>query len=144
MVICFNILLMSLLFADPNAVGYMYEWHQTSIAPTPDVQATLTGQQWECGYIPKWYDLRYPGVDPNMWFRWERKLLPTAVAWLRNPRDLNDDGKANLPDYGIVAAYHPGGLKSKPKPPKPPPAPPPMKLEDIAMFMQIFMKETER
>ncbi len=127
-----------LMFADPNTVGYIYEWHETSIAPTPEVQSELTTQQWEDGYIPWWYPLEYPGVDPNMWFRWERKILPTAVEWLRTPRDLNGDGEANLPDYGIVAAYHPGGLKIKPKPP--PPAPPPRmtKLEVMILFMELL------
>lgn len=131
-----------LLLADPNTVGYMYDWHETAITPTAEVQAEF--QSWEDGYIPKWYTLRYPGVDPNMWFRWERTILPSAVAWLQNPSDANHDGKANLRDFAIMAEYHPGGLKIKPEPP--PSAPPkPTRLEVLAMFMEmLFMTETDR
>ena len=136
-------LLLCLALADPNTVGYMYDWHETSIVPTPEVQSELSAQQWQDGYIPKWYRLQYPGVDPNMFFRWERELLPTAVEWLQNPSDLNDDGKCNVRDYGIVADFHPGGLKSKPKPPVPPPII--SRLEVLAMFAEmLFMTETER
>ncbi len=132
-------MILVLAMADPNAVIYTYTWHQTSGAPTQETQESLALQQWEDGYVPWWYQLRYPGAAPNMWFRWERKILPTAIEWLKTPRDLNGDGEANLPDYGIVAAYHPGGLVSKPDPP--PPAPTPMTLEDMAMFAELLFME---
>lgn len=134
-----------LALVDPNTVGYTYDWYETAIAPTSEVQAAF--QQWEDGYIPRWYKLRYPGVAPDVWFRWERILLPTAVEWLKRPSDVNDDGEANLGDYGKVAAFHPGGLKSRPQPvvEPPPSAPPkPTRLEVLAMFMELFMTEADR
>ena len=136
--------LLSVLFlvmADPNAVGYMYTWHETSVAPTQEMQESLALQQWEDDYVPWWYQLKYPGVAPGMWFRWERAILPTAVEWLQNPSDVNHDSRANLPDYGIVAEFHPGGLKSKPKPPPAPPKPKMTKLEVMAMFMELLEQD---
>lgn len=135
-----------LAITDPNTVGYMYEWQETAHAPTQEIQEALAWQQWEDDYVPWWYQLRYPGVKPGMWFRWERTILPTAIAWLMAPSDVNHDRRANLRDFAIVAEYHPGGLKLKPKPPEPPPSAPPSmsKLEVMAMFMELLFMETER
>ncbi len=134
--------LLFLVMADPNTVGYMYTWHETAGEPTQEMQESLALQQWEDDYVPWWYQLKYPGVAPNMWFRWERIVLPTAIEWLKTPRDLNGDGEANLPDYGIIAEYHPGGLKSKPPPFIPPPSSP-TRLEVIAMFIEELFMTTE-
>ncbi len=148
MALCFEMLVWLLVLADPNTVGYMYTWHETSIAPTQEIQESLAIQQWEDDYVPWWYQLRYPGVAPNMWFRWERTLLPTAVAWLTNPSDLNHDRKVDFHDYGIMADFHPGGLKSKPPPPIPPPSAPRkprITIAEVAMFAEmLFMTETDR
>jgi len=94
-----------LLISNLNNAMYTYTWHQTNIAPTSEIQVALTLQQWENGYIPKWYPLIYPEVAPNMWFRWERRVL-TTFMWLENPSDINHDGKIDLHDFGIIAKYH--------------------------------------
>ena len=136
--------LIMLMFSDPDVVGYTYTWHETAGEPTQEMQESLALQQWEDGYVPWWYQLRYPGVAPNMWFRWERTLLPTAVEWLQNPSDVNHDRRANLRDYGIVAEYHPGGLKIRPPPAViRPPSSPQMTIAELAMFAEmLFMMET--
>ena len=48
--------------------------------------------------------------------------------------------RMDLQSFGRYAETYDGGLKIKPKPLS---ASPPMTLEDVAMFMELFMKETE-
>lgn len=132
-------ILTAFALADPNSVVYRYAWHQMSIAPMPEVQAELSEQQWEDGYIPKWYLLRI-GVEIHGWFRWRRTSfpMPNASEWLANPIDVSYDGRSDLHDFAIIAANHQGGLKIKP-------APPPLtKLEVVAMVMEaIFMENSK-
>lgn len=92
---------------DPYLLSTLFtEWDEVR----PEPYATVTLENWlrtdrhrDC---PKEID----GVVYDTW--------TAPYAWAS---DLNHDGIVDLYDFGIVAKFHRGGLKSKPPPPAPPP-----------------------
>jgi len=127
MVTCFEIMLISLIFADPN----------TLLLDEPSTYCH--------GYLQMICDgwMQRPSVElyrgpPNVHVSGKLHLAISDGT----PETIIKTVQLGVMDLDAFARYakkHPGGLKSKPQPP--PSAPPVMsRLEAIAMFMELFME----